>query len=111
MPVATTPPICLRSSGAGNSHYTVVEEAMENQTGFLHETGDVNELLIENPGDHDLFIQAGDIVKGGRQDRTRGVDLIVPAKSGKGPIPVFCVESARWHKRRSESDACFGFAK
>ena len=88
-------------------NYTVLEEAMENQTGLLHETGNVNELLIENPGDTDLFIQAGDIVKGGRQDRTLGADFIVPAKSGKVPIPVFCVEAARWHKRRSESDVCF----
>ena len=87
--------------------YTVLEEAMEKQAGFLHETGDVNELLIENPTDHDLFIQAGDIVKGGRQDRTLGADFIVPAKSGKVPIPVFCVEGARWHKRHSESDVHF----
>ncbi len=94
-------------STPGISNYTVLEEAMETQTGLLHETGDVNELLIENPGDQDLFIQAGDIVKGGRQDRTLGADFIVPAKSGKVPIPVFCVESARWHKRRNESDAHF----
>ena len=46
--------------------YTVLEEAMEARTGLVYETGDVNELLIENPGDQDLFIQAGDIVKGGR---------------------------------------------
>lgn len=91
----------------GIPHYTVLEEAMESQTGLVHETGNVNELLIENPGDLDLFIQAGDIVKGGRQDRTLGADFIVPAKSGKVPIPVFCVESARWHKRRNESDAYF----
>jgi hypothetical protein len=88
-------------------NYTVLEEAMKNQPELLHETGNVNELLIENPGDKDLFIQAGDIVKGGRQDRTLGADFIVPAKSGKVPIPVFCVEAARWHKRRSESDKHF----
>jgi hypothetical protein len=87
--------------------YSVLEEAMKNNTSLLHETGDVNQLLIENPGDLDLFIQAGDIVKGGRQDRTLGVDFIVPAKSGKVPVPVFCVEAARWHKRRSESDVQF----
>ena len=87
--------------------YTVLEEAMDTQTGFLHETGNVNELLIENPGDRDLFIQAGDIVKGGRQDRTLGADFIVPAKSGKVPIPVFCVESQRWHKREKESAMLF----
>lgn len=93
--------------GQAIPNYTVLEEAMESQTGLLHETGNVRELLIENPGDIDLFIQAGDIVKGGRQDRTLGADFIVPAKSGKVPIPVFCVEAARWHKRRSESDAHF----
>jgi len=87
--------------------YTVLQDALEKQAGLLHETGDVNELLIENLGDTDLFIQAGDIVKGGRQDRTLGVDFIVPARSGKIPIPVFCVEAARWHKRRGESDAQF----
>lgn len=87
--------------------YTVLEEAMEKQAGLLHETGNVNELLIENPGDTDLFIQAGDIVKGGRQDRTLGADFIVPAKSGKVPIPVFCVEASRWHKRQSESAVHF----
>ncbi|MEX1119476.1 MAG: DUF6569 family protein [Terrimicrobiaceae bacterium] len=87
--------------------YSVLEEAMEKQTGFLHETGNVNELLIENTGETDLFVQAGDIVKGGRQDRTLGADFIVPANSGKVPIPVFCVEAQRWHKRRSESDAHF----
>lgn len=91
----------------GIPNYTVLEEAMGKQTGLLHETGDVNELLIENVGDLDLFVQAGDIVKGGRQDRTLGADFIVPARSGKVPIPVFCVESARWHKRRNESDAYF----
>jgi len=91
----------------GIPNYTVLEEAMETQAGLVHETGNVNELLIENPGDLDLFIQAGDIVKGGRQDRTLGADFIVPAKSGKLPVPVFCVESARWHKRRNESDIHF----
>jgi hypothetical protein len=91
----------------GIPNYTVLAEAMETQTGLVHETGDVNELLIENPGDQDLFIQAGDIVKGGRQDRTLGADFIVPARSGKVPIPVFCVEAARWHKRRDESAAYF----
>lgn len=91
----------------GVPNYTVLEEAMEMQTGLVYETGNVNELLIENLGDLDLFIQAGDIVKGGRQDRTLGADFIVPAQSGKVPIPVFCVESARWHKRRNESDVHF----
>ncbi len=49
-------------------------------------------------------IQAGDVVKGGRQDRTIGVGFVLPAKSGRVPIPSFCVEIGRWHRRAAESD-------
>lgn len=87
--------------------YLTLEEAMESLTQILHETGNVNQLLVENPTDRDLFIQAGDIVKGGRQDRTLGTDFIVPARSGKIPVPAFCVESGRWHRRRGEADTYF----
>lgn len=91
--------------------YSVLEESVEAQTALVHETGQVRELLIENTGDVDLFIQAGDIVKGGRQDRSIGVDFIVPAKSGRIPLPAFCVEQARWHRRKAESVAHFATAK
>lgn len=95
------------TSPSASRTYAVLEEAMERHPQLLHETGNVNQLLIENPGDLDLFIQAGDIVKGGRQDRTIGSDFIVPAKSEPIPVPAFCVEARRWHKRRDESDIYF----
>jgi len=44
------------------------------------------------------LIQSGDIVKGGRQDRTMQYDLLVPPKSQKMPLSSFCVESGRWGK-------------
>src|SRR5665811_1455941 len=78
--------------------YDVLQRAMERKVAVVHETGSVGELLIENLGDIDLFIQSGEIVKGGRQDRVLGVDLIVGKKSGRVPIPSFCVEQSRWHK-------------
>jgi len=84
-----------------------LHEALEQQKVVVHETGKVGQLEVENHSDLDLFIQAGDVVKGGRQDRTLGVDLIVSAHGGRVPVPAFCVESRRWHKRRSESEAVF----
>ena len=84
-----------------------LHEALEQQKVVVHETGNVGQLEVENYSDLDLFIQAGDVVKGGRQDRTLGVDLVVSAHGGRVPIPAFCVESRRWHKRRNESDAVF----
>ncbi|HKR22678.1 MAG TPA: DUF6569 family protein [Pyrinomonadaceae bacterium] len=88
-----------------NSHlYTPLQEAMERKLVVVHETGDVNELAIENVSDtEEVFVQAGDIVKGGKQDRVLSVDVILPAKSGRLPISAFCVESSRWSQRGAES--------
>jgi hypothetical protein len=71
---------------------------------MVHETGNVGELAIENLHETlDLFIQAGELVRGGRQDRTFGADFIVTARSGRVPIPTFCVERGRWGRRRTEA--------
>ncbi len=87
----------------GRSPLTL-EEAMDRGVVIVHETGDVNELAIENISPKDeVFVQAGDIVKGGQQDRVLAVDLIVPARSGRMPIDSFCVEQGRWTARGSES--------
>lgn len=87
--------------------YRALQQAMESKSTAVYETGTVGELLIENLGDLDVFIQAGDIVKGGRQDRVIGVDFIVGKRSGRVPIPSFCVEQRRWHRRGVESDMVF----
>jgi hypothetical protein len=83
--------------------YTPLQLAMDRKMVAVYETKEVNELAIENRSSSDeVFVQAGDIVKGGQQDRTLAVDLIVPAKSGKMPIDAFCVESGRWTQRGAE---------
>jgi hypothetical protein len=70
----------------------------------VYETGSVNELAIENvSADEDVYIQSGEIVKGGQQDRTLKDDLILPTKSGKVPIASFCVEHGRWSRRGQEA--------
>ena len=53
-------------------------EAMGEGLVKILETGDVEELVIRNLGDREVFIQAGDIVKGGKQDRVLTVSMIVP---------------------------------
>jgi hypothetical protein len=89
--------------------FLTLQEAMDKKILVVHETKDVNELAVENTSDDtEVFIQAGDIVKGGQQDRVLGYDLIVSAKSGKVPLPSFCVESGRWQKRGGEDAGKFG---
>jgi hypothetical protein len=91
-----------------NKNYLTLKEALEQRKVIVHETGNVNQLTIENVTLHEeIFVQAGDIVKGGRQDRVIGVDLIVPPKSGKLPLSAFCVEAGRWTRRGNEDAAAF----
>lgn len=79
-----------------------LQEALELKKVIVYETKDVNELSIENVSSEDVYVQSGDIVKGGQQDRLLAVDLIVPPKSGKIPIAAFCVEQGRWSRRGNE---------
>jgi hypothetical protein len=60
------------------------------------ENAQVRELMIENKSDQYLFLQEGDTLKGGQQDRTIYAGHIVPPHSGKQGLPAFCVEPNRW---------------
>ena len=85
-----------------------LQEAMDRQLLRVYETSDVNELSVENISKtFDVFIQSGDIVKGGKQDRILGVSIIIPARSGRIKIEAFCVESGRWTKRGNEDAGQF----
>ena len=88
----------------GSRVYTSLEDAMDRKIVIVHETSNVNELAIENlSATEDVFVQAGEIVKGGQQDRVLTVDLVLPANSGVVPISAFCVEHGRWQPRGGES--------
>src|SRR5215468_1455494 len=96
--------------GAGTSQGQTpltLQEAMKRKLVVVRETGDVNRLTIQNRSNQDVFVQAGDIVKGGQQDRALALDLIVPPKSGRIPIEAFCVEQGRWSRRGNEAVAAF----
>ncbi len=85
--------------------YLTLSEALQQRKVIVHETQTVHSLTVENISGRDLvIIQAGDIVKGGKQDRVIPYDVIVPPGSGKMPLPSFCVEAHRWKKRGDESD-------
>jgi ARG/rhodanese/phosphatase superfamily protein len=85
-----------------------LQEAMERQILRVYETSDVNELAVENISKtYDVFIQSGDIVKGGKQDRVLAISIIIPAHSGRIVIEAYCVESGRWTKRKNEDAGQF----
>jgi hypothetical protein len=84
-----------------------LQEALDKGSVHVLETGSVNELKIENTGEDEVFIQSGDIVKGGKQDRVLRLSFVLPPKSGAVPIAAFCVEAGRWSARGSENVAAF----
>src|SRR6478609_6809618 len=87
-----------------------LQEALAKKVIEVREIGQVNELEVENTGAEEVFIQAGDIVKGGQQDRVLSVSLVLPPHSGATSIPSFCVESGRWSARGSEDVGSFSSA-
>jgi len=79
--------------------FLTLAEALKQKKIVVHETGNVGELTVENTGQDTIYIQPGEIVKGGKQDRMLPYAAIIPPKSGKKPISSFCVESGRWSRR------------
>lgn len=88
-------------------NFLTLQEALAQKKVRVYETKEVNELAIRNFSNQDVYVQAGDIVRGGDQDRMISIDFIVPPRSGRMPIAAFCVESGRWSKRGEEQSAYF----
>lgn len=86
---------------------TTLDAALLKGVASVHEMGggangegaQVNALVIENRGAVPIYVLAGTIVKGGKQDRQIGQDFIVGAKQTV-PVDAFCVEHGRWATER-----------
>jgi hypothetical protein len=100
----------VHGPSAGGPVPLTLQEALAKGSVQVIETGRVNELQIENTGAEQVFVQAGDIVKGGKQDRVLTVSFLLPPKSGRMPIASFCVEQGRWSARGREEVAKFSSA-
>jgi hypothetical protein len=100
----------VHGAAAGGAVPLTLQDGLEKGQVKVREIGSVNQLTVENVGNDEVFIQAGDIVKGGRQDRVLSVDLLLPPHSGAVPIAAFCVEHGRWTARGNEDATQFASA-
>lgn len=87
--------------------YVTLNVALEKGMVKLYETGDVQELKLDNNSENFIFIHAGDVVKGGKQDRTIRFDVIIAPKSKENNLASFCVEAQRWNGRGDELSGSF----
>lgn len=93
----------------GQSYLTLPEGLAKKQV-VVKETGDVNVLKVDNLSGSVVFIQSGEIVKGGRQDRALQSDMLIQPHAKGVSLPCFCVEHGRWSGRGSEQAHQFSSA-
>lgn len=85
-----------------------LQEALERGWAVVTETSNVNTLEVENlSADHELFVQSGDLIRGGKQDRMIATDMLLRPRSGPVAFPAHCVEHGRWTGRGAEAAAYF----
>ncbi|MBL7942290.1 MAG: hypothetical protein JNM00_05970, partial [Flavobacteriales bacterium] len=89
--------------------YLTLSEALVRKMATVIETSQVDQLNITNLSNEYLFIHSGDIVKGGKQDRTIQYDVVIEPNEKSEPLASYCVESGRWTPRGNESAAQFGW--
>jgi hypothetical protein len=81
----------------------VLDEAMGKKLVRITEfdEGNVNSLNLQNRADKPVFLLAGEVIIGGKQDRIIGRNTIIPAKTTL-QVPVYCVEHGRWDDKTKE---------
>ncbi|HTL34426.1 MAG TPA: DUF6569 family protein [Kofleriaceae bacterium] len=99
----TITPIVTTKQQIDDQKLLVLDEAMPKKLVRIHEVddGDVNNLTLTNRSDQPLFLLAGEVIIGGKQDRIIGRNTIVPPKKTQ-TVPVFCVEHGRWQGSSKE---------
>lgn len=70
--------------------------------------GTVNKLVLENVSQDTIFILAGEVVKGGKQDRVIGQDVVI-LPGQKMDISAFCVEKSRWQTKNGNGGKFTGY--
>ena len=84
--------------GATNSGLRTLDEALRNGWIGIDEQrrASVSQITIRNHSQHWIFLMAGEVISGGKQNRLVKHDLILAPNSGVITLPVYCAEKERW---------------
>lgn len=106
VPVRATPQFNRYFANLGD--YTLLPEAIGSDKVDVKEvsaSGTVNTLVAVNRSSDTIFVMAGEVVKGGKQDRIIAQNLLInPGDSIN--LSAFCVEHGRW----SGDDVSYGYS-
>ncbi|MEO1436195.1 MAG: DUF6569 family protein [Bacteroidota bacterium] len=73
-----------------------LQDALESGQLTIRDRSGVNQLSIDNNSDRPVMLLSGEILRGGKQDRVIGQDMVIPPNSRRNRVPVYCVEEKRW---------------
>jgi hypothetical protein len=92
--------------------YLSTQEALAAGVLRLYEKPDaeVPALIVENRGEQPVLMLGGEMLLGGRQNRTPAQDVLVPARSGPIVVPVLCIEQGRWRGAAGSFDKSLSLA-
>jgi ARG and Rhodanese-Phosphatase-superfamily-associated Protein domain len=91
-------------AAAAEPKVITLQDALNQGLATVHDQG---MLTVDNRSNLPLFIQGGDIVKGGNQDRVLPYDYMIPAGAMRSPVAAFCVEAGRSRPRGNELSSSF----
>jgi hypothetical protein len=96
----------VHGKGASAAAPLTLEQALGTGAVRLNE-GPYHPITIENLSDQSIFIPLGTLLVGGLQDQVVAQDTILPPRSGRMPLEVFCVDPFRSVPRGSEDPTVF----
>jgi len=78
--------------------YGTLDESVAAGVLLVSEVGEgtVPRVIVQNLSGRHIFLMAGEVLGGGKQNRALADDVLVPPHSGKIAVPVRCVERGRW---------------
>jgi len=102
-PIVADPKTATAAAPTPQVDVLVLDEAMASKKVRIKEieSESVNNLTFINKSEQPVFILAGEVIIGGKQDRIIGTNTIIPPSSTQ-TVPVFCVEHGRWDNSSKE---------
>jgi len=84
--------------GTDPTHYVTLDDAIAGGLLRVYEKGDgrVQEVIVRNVSRHTIFLMAGEIISGAKQNRVIATDVLLRADGPEVAVPVYCVERGRW---------------
>jgi len=84
--------------GTDETSYVTLDDAIAGGLLKVYEKGQgrVQEVIVRNTSRSTIFLMAGEIISGAKQNRVIATDVLLRADGPEVAVPVYCVERGRW---------------